>query len=135
MHEDGRMGPVGDSQQGFKFDSLVWKPASSVRGTSTRRSWVLNAAVVPMMYAYSATIHYVQGKTLRCKVVLGLLDCFEWGQAYVGVSRVTDFKNLRIIGIDQGWTAHRLNLSVFRCHPKVLEFYAALVDDKVVEIE
>ncbi len=55
----------------------------------------------------------MQGRTLRCKVVLDLMDAWEAGQAYVGCSRVTSFDHLRFKNWDPTADASVLNSSVF----------------------
>lgn len=50
---------------------------------------------VPLKLAYAITIHKAQGQTIQKQVVLRN-EIFTSGQLYVGLSRVTSLKNLRL---------------------------------------
>ena len=72
---------------------------------------------VPLRLSYAITIHRSQGSTLDCALVDVGVGTFEYGQAYVALSRVTSLEALYIHSFDPG---------AFRVHPKVREFYKAL---------
>ena len=58
--------------------------------------------------------HNSQGSTLDCALIDVGSSTFEYGQAYVALSRVKDMNSLYI---------HDLEASAFRAHPKVKSFY------------
>ena len=70
---------------------------------------------IPLKLAYAVTIHRAQGATLDCALIDVGGRTFEYGQAYVALSRV---KNL------EGLYVHDLDQSAFKVHPKVREFYS-----------
>jgi ATP-dependent DNA helicase PIF1 len=72
---------------------------------------------IPLRLAYAVTIHKAQGATLDCALVDVGGRTFEYGQAYVALSRVKDLESLYI---------HDLEGSAFRAHPKVRAFYETL---------
>lgn len=71
---------------------------------------------IPLCLAYANTIHKAQGATLDCALIDVGGSTFEYGQAYVALSRVRDLESLYI---------HDLEATAFRAHPKVAAFYAA----------
>lgn len=73
---------------------------------------------VPLILAWALSIHKAQGQTLpRVKVDLGRV--FEKGQAYVALSRATSQAGLQVSGFDP---------RKVMVHPKVIDFYANLVN-------
>jgi ATP-dependent DNA helicase PIF1 len=69
---------------------------------------------IPLRLAYAVTVHKSQGSTLDCALIDVGSSTFEYGQAYVALSRVKDMNSLYI---------HDLEASAFRAHPKVKSFY------------
>jgi ATP-dependent DNA helicase PIF1 len=69
---------------------------------------------IPLKLAYAITIHKSQGATLDCALIDVGGRTFEFGQAYVALSRVKDLDGLYI---------HDLEKGAFRAHEKVKEFY------------
>jgi ATP-dependent DNA helicase PIF1 len=69
---------------------------------------------IPLRLAYAITIHKSQGATLDCALIDVGGHTFEYGQAYVALSRVRDLDSLYI---------HDLEAAAFRAHPRVKEFY------------
>jgi ATP-dependent DNA helicase PIF1 len=69
---------------------------------------------IPLKLAYAITIHKSQGATLDCALIDVGGRTFEFGQAYVALSRVKDLEGLYI---------HDLEKTAFRAHEKVKEFY------------
>ena len=68
----------------------------------------------PFMLAWAITIHKSQGITLdMCKLNIGG-SVFEYGQAYVALSRLTSREGLYITSLD---------ISKIRANPKVIQFY------------
>lgn len=74
---------------------------------------------LPLRVAYALTIHKSQGATLDCALVDIGNSTFEYGQAYVALSRVRDLESLYI---------HNLVPSKIKAHPAVVEFYNHLMD-------
>ena len=70
---------------------------------------------IPLRLAYAITVHKAQGATLDCALIDVGSKTFEFGQAYVALSRVRDLESLYI---------HDLEATAFRAHPRVKEFYA-----------
>jgi len=69
---------------------------------------------IPLKLAYAITIHKAQGATLDCALVDVGPATFEYGQAYVALSRARSLDALYIHDIDPG---------AFRAHPTVKAFY------------
>ncbi len=76
---------------------------------------------IPLRIAYAITIHKCQGATLDCALIDIGKDTFEYGQAYVALSRVRSLESLYIYNFD----ARRV-----LAHPKVKEFYASIEREK-----
>ena len=68
----------------------------------------------PLKLAYAVTIHKAQGATLDCALIDVGDKTFEYGQAYVALSRCKDIESLYV---------HDLDAAAFRANPKVKEFY------------
>jgi ATP-dependent DNA helicase PIF1 len=68
----------------------------------------------PFVPAFGMTIHKSQSLTLE-RAVVDLSRCFEYGQAYVAVSRVRRREDLQIVGCRP---------DAVRTHPKVLQLFA-----------
>jgi ATP-dependent DNA helicase PIF1 len=71
---------------------------------------------IPLKVAYALTIHKAQGGTLDC-VIVDLRNVFEYGQAYVGLSRSRTAEGLSIVGLD---------FSKICAHPIAVDFYKTL---------
>ena len=72
---------------------------------------------VPLRLAYALTIHKAQGASLDSALIDVGPSTFEYGQAYVALSRVRSMEALFIFEISQ---------RAFRAHPAVKAFYATL---------
>jgi hypothetical protein len=70
---------------------------------------------VPLRLAYALTIHKAQGATLDCALIDIGPSTFEYGQAYVALSRVKSIDSLYV---------HEVSAGAFRAHPLVKKFYA-----------
>jgi ATP-dependent DNA helicase PIF1 len=71
---------------------------------------------VPLRLAYAITIHKCQGMTLT-HAELNLGSAFEFGQAYVALSRVQSLEGLRLVDFDP---------CAVKAHPRVLDFYQTM---------
>lgn len=71
---------------------------------------------IPLKLAYGVTTHKVQGSTIDCAEI-DLEHIFEYGQAYVALSRVRNLESMTITGIR--WKQ-------IKAHPKALEYYREL---------
>lgn len=73
---------------------------------------------IPLRLAYAITIHKAQGATLDCALIDIGTNTFEYGQAYVALSRVKNLESLYIWDVEP---------TAFKTHPKVKEFYQTLI--------
>ena len=71
---------------------------------------------IPLRLGYAYSIHRAQGRSLDY-VVTDLKDAFEYGQAYVALSRARTSAGLSIKG---------LRLKKIRAHPRAVEYYNSL---------
>jgi uracil-DNA glycosylase len=77
----------------------------------------VSRAQVPIRLAFAVTIHKSQGATLDSALVDIGSGVFEYGQAYVALSRVRSLDALYVYDFDP---------VAFKAHPKVKEFYKHL---------
>lgn len=70
--------------------------------------------------------HNCQGSTIDCALIDIGSNIFEFGQAYVALSRVRTLDSLYIHAFDE---------DVFYAHPRVLEFYKQLHEKSVLKLE
>ena len=86
-------------------------------------SWILenyetvSKSQIPLVLAYAITIHKSQGATLDCAYIDIGRSVFEYGQAYVALSRVKSLNSLYL---------HDYYRGAIRAHPKVKEYYESL---------
>jgi ATP-dependent DNA helicase PIF1 len=80
---------------------------------------MVHRSQIPLRVAYALTIHKSQGATLDCALVDIGATTFEYGQAYVALSRVRDMESLYIWNLDA---------SKIMAHPTVIRFYEHLMD-------
>lgn len=71
---------------------------------------------LPLMLAWSLSIHKSQGQTLP-KVKVDLRRVFERGQAYVALSRAVSRQGLQVLNFDK---------TRIKAHQKVIDFYSTL---------
>jgi ATP-dependent DNA helicase PIF1 len=72
---------------------------------------------IPLRIAYAVTTHKAQGATLDVALVDIGPSTFEYGQAYVALSRVRSLGGLYV---------HKFDPRKIRCHPAVAAFYDGL---------
>jgi ATP-dependent DNA helicase PIF1 len=84
----------------------------------------IGRAQIPLKVAYAVTIHKSQGATLDSALVDIGSATFEFGQAYVALSRVRSLDGLYV------W---KLDVRKIRCHPTVVEFYKQLSGSAAAE--
>jgi ATP-dependent DNA helicase PIF1 len=72
---------------------------------------------IPLRVAYAITIHKSQGASIDSAIVDIGRNTFEYGQAYVALSRVRSLEGLHLFSLD---------ISRIRTHPRVIAFYKKL---------
>lgn len=76
---------------------------------------------IPLVLAWGISIHKSQGMTIS-HLEVSFRDIFEYGQAYVGLSRATSLNGLNL---------KDFRPSVIKAHPLVIEFYKRLKQQKI----
>ena len=71
---------------------------------------------IPLRLAWALSVHKSQGMTIP-NLAVSLRGVFEYGQAYVALSRATKLDTLTLRGFDE---------KAFKAHPKVKQFYRLL---------
>jgi ATP-dependent DNA helicase PIF1 len=114
----------------FLDDMPVVRFISGIERCITHESWiyeenekeVMTIEQIPLKIAFAFSIHKAQGITLDYAEI-DLENIFEYGQAYVALSRIKNLDGLSITNLD----IHKI-----QAHPKALEFYQNLEE---IEIE
>jgi ATP-dependent DNA helicase PIF1 len=89
-------------------------------------NWVLEdyesvyRSQIPLVLSYAITTHGSQGATLDSAYIDIGMSVFEYGQAYVALSRVKSLDALYL---------HSYDKRAIRAHPKVVEYYESLLND------
>ena len=73
---------------------------------------------IPLKLGYAFSIHKAQGCSLDY-AILDLSDLFDYGMAYVALSRVRNLEGLSILSI---------NWNKIKANPKAIEFYNNLTN-------
>ena len=109
---------------GFFGDDPVVKFLNGGERVIARHTWpvgddaVIGRSQIPLRLAWANTIHKTQGATLDMALIDIGENTFEYGQAYVALSRVKSLEALYIFDIDP---------RAIRAHPRVVKYYAGLV--------
>ena len=77
---------------------------------------------LPLKLAWAITVHKAQGATLS-RAVLEISTAFDYGQAYVALSRVSSLDGL--------WLSQPIRQSSILVHPNVLKFYGKVPSSPV----
>jgi len=116
---NGSRGVVTGFDGPFKYPVVMFKGQSKplivepATWESTEVEGILRKQI-PLKLAWAVTIHKAQGATLDSALVDIGDKIFEYGQAYVALSRIRSLDSLYI------WD---LEPKAFRAHPKVKQFY------------
>ena len=120
---NGKLGIVCEC----KFDSVLVRFKGNSYPTLVRyHNWVLEdyetvyRSQIPLVLSYAITTHKAQGATLDSAYIDIGLSIFEYGQAYVALSRVKNLDSLYL---------HSYNKRAIRAHPKVVEYYESLLNN------
>lgn len=79
----------------------------------------ISVVQVPLLLAWAVTVHKSQGMSLDAAEIDIGPNVFEYGQAYVALSRIRDLRGLCMNAFDP---------AVVRAHPKALAFYDSIND-------
>jgi len=93
-----------------KIDTHEWKLEDNEH---------ISRCQIPLILAYAITIHKCQGSTLDSAYIDIGSSIFEYGQAYVALSRVKSIDALYL---------HSYSRNVIKAHPKVIEYYESLYE-------
>ena len=126
---DSELGLVNGSRVvivDFSLDLPVVEFLNGITKTIGTHSWPIedyefvSRTQIPLRLAYAVTIHKIQGSTLDSALIDIGSGVFEYGQAYVALSRVRSLDALYVYDFDP---------VAFKAHPKVKEFYTHLVNE------
>lgn len=92
----------------MEINPVTWK-SESLKGVYVQQ--------IPLILAWSCTVHKIQGATLDCIDVDVGSGIFEYGQTYVALSRVKSLAGLYL----RSFNPHKIIV-----HPKVSQFYSQL---------
>lgn len=105
---------------------------NGVKEVIGRHSWpieeytFISRTQVPLRLAYALTIHKAQGASLDCALVDIGSGNFEFGQAYVALSRVRSLEALYVYDFDP---------TVFKANGKVVSFYSRLQSIAIADLQ
>ena len=130
---NGSRGVVTGFGPGPLYEPKVLFKGHSYPVTISPQDWEVEDAGVkgvkrsqlPLVLAYAITIHKSQGSTLDCALVDISASTFEYGQAYVALSRAKSLEALYI---------HDIDPKAIRAHPKVIAFYKGIQPMKLDDL-
>jgi ATP-dependent DNA helicase PIF1 len=100
-----------------QVDKYTWERINhKIQGSNIVESVVAQMTQYPMKLAWATSLHRAQGLTMDY-VELDLSNCFAFGQAYCGLSRVKTIEGLKLLG----W-----NKKSVKADKRVLEFYGSI---------
>ena len=108
----------------FALDLPVVEFLNGIKRTVGNHSWpiedyeLVSRSQIPLRLAWASTCHKAQGITLDSALIDIGSSVFEYGQAYVALSRVRSLDALYVYDFDP---------LAFKAHPRVKEFYKNLV--------
>lgn len=102
--------PIVEYKNGYKMEMTPQQWESDIIPGLYRRQ-------IPLCLSFAITCHKAQSSTLDCALIDIGLNTFEYGQAYVALSRVKSLDGLYIYDIEP---------SSIKAHPKVKAFYESL---------
>ena len=117
---------------GFDLEQPVVEFLNGVTKTIGTHAWpieeyeFISRSQIPLRLAYASTIHKMQGATLDSALVDIGSAVFEYGQAYVALSRVRSLESLYV---------YDFSPVAFKAHPKVKEFHKQLAQGPVGPVE
>ena len=106
-----------------RTDLPIVEFANGIRRTVGTHAWPIedyefvSRTQIPLRLAYAVTIHSSQGSSLDSALVDIGSGIFEFGQAYVALSRCRSLESLYVYDFDP---------TAFKVHPKVREFYGGI---------
>ncbi len=90
------------------------EPRSWTKQDGPRGPVVATRIQLPLLLSYAVSAHKCQGLTITCPVVADLGACFEFGQAYVMLSRVRSIEQLHLKSFSP---------DAVKAHPAVGKYY------------
>eukprot|EP00667_Euglena_gracilis_P002552 EG_transcript_2552 len=113
----------GEGEGGFpvvRFRGGLTRPLPPAEWTvEVNRRVVARRCQVPLRLAWAVTIHKCQGMEIDA-IEVAMAGMFEYGQAYVALSRATSLEGLSLV---------QFRPDRIRAHPDVVEFYERLGRD------
>ena len=124
-YANGSRGIITEFEEGLpvvRFKSGLIKKIGLFERTFENDECFIRKKQIPLRLAWAISIHKSQGITLDCLVTsLHKDEIFEYSMAYVALSRVKTVEGLFL---------DKFSRSSIRSHPKALEFYQNLKNNK-----
>ncbi|KAF4662511.1 hypothetical protein FOZ61_002403 [Perkinsus olseni] len=113
---------TGDEEITIPLDEWVFYSTATTGGRAVELG---RRRQIPLQLAWALSIHKSQGMTLDCAVIK-LDTIFEYGQAYVALSRCRSLDSVTINSASNNFR------TAIRANPKCLKFYEELDDAAVI---
>ncbi|KAF4685021.1 hypothetical protein FOZ60_007039 [Perkinsus olseni] len=113
---------TGDEEITIPLDEWVFYSTATTGGRAVELG---RRRQIPLQLAWALSIHKSQGMTLDCAVIK-LDTIFEYGQAYVALSRCRSLDSVTINSTSNNFR------TAIRANPKCLKFYEELDDAAVI---